>query len=54
MTEPRWYPLCRPRAVENGLKARSSRGAIGESWWSGRFVAGTPCPTAVRLPDVDP
>lgn len=24
--------------VENGLKARSSRGAIGESWWSHRFL----------------
>jgi hypothetical protein len=34
MTEYRWYP----RAVENGLKARSSRGAIGESWWSRRFL----------------
>ncbi len=24
--------------VEGGLKARSSRGAIGESWWSRRFL----------------
>ena len=38
MTESRWYPPSRPRAVENGLKARSSRGAIGESWWSRRFL----------------
>jgi uncharacterized Zn finger protein len=38
MTEGRWYPPSRPRAVENGLKARSSRGAIGESWWSRRFL----------------
>jgi uncharacterized Zn finger protein len=38
MTERRWYPPSRPRAVENGLKARSSRGAIGESWWSRRFL----------------
>lgn len=38
MTENRWYPPSRPRAVENGLKARSGRGAIGESWWSRRFL----------------
>jgi uncharacterized Zn finger protein len=38
MTEHRWYPPSRPRAVENGLKARSSRGAIGASWWSRRFI----------------
>jgi uncharacterized Zn finger protein len=24
--------------VENGLKARSTRGAIGQTWWSGRFI----------------
>lgn len=34
----RWYPPSRPRPVENGLKARTSRGAIGESWWSRRFL----------------
>jgi uncharacterized Zn finger protein len=35
-----WYPPpSRPRPVEGGLKARSRRGAIGESWWSGRFIA---------------
>jgi uncharacterized Zn finger protein len=28
-----------PRRVEGGIKARSSRGAIGESWWSQRFLA---------------
>ena len=34
-----WYPPpARPRAVEGGLKARSKRGAIGETWWSERFV----------------
>ena len=38
MTERRWYPPSQPRAVENGLKARRSRGAIGESWWSRRFL----------------
>jgi uncharacterized Zn finger protein len=32
------YPPSRPRSVENGLKARSARGAIGSSWWSRRFL----------------
>ncbi|OKI77704.1 SWIM zinc finger family protein [Micromonospora sp. CB01531] len=27
-----------PRRVEGGLKARSTRGAIGRSWWSRRFL----------------
>jgi uncharacterized Zn finger protein len=27
-----------PIAVEHGLKARSARGAIGESWWARRFI----------------
>jgi uncharacterized Zn finger protein len=29
----------RPRRVEGGIKARSARGAIGQSWWSKRFLA---------------
>jgi uncharacterized Zn finger protein len=34
-----WYPPpSRPRPVEDGLRARSTRGAIGQTWWSGRFV----------------
>lgn len=33
------FPYGRTRSVEGGLKARSSRGAIGESWWSQRFIA---------------
>lgn len=34
----RWYPPpSRPRAAD-GLKARSKRGAIGETWWSSRFI----------------
>lgn len=34
-----WYPPpSRPRPVEGGLKARSRRGAIGETWWSRRFI----------------
>jgi uncharacterized Zn finger protein len=28
-----------PIAVEGGIKARSKRGAIGEQWWSQRFIA---------------
>jgi uncharacterized Zn finger protein len=34
-----WPPPSRRRRVEGGIKARSRRGKIGESWWSGRFVA---------------
>jgi uncharacterized Zn finger protein len=35
-----WYPPpSRPRPVEGGLKARSTRGAIARSWWSERFIA---------------
>lgn len=34
----RWYPPSRPRAVENGIKASTARGAIGASWWSRRFL----------------
>lgn len=37
----RWFPSepTRPLAVSGGLKARSTRGAIGQTWWSGRFIA---------------
>src|SRR5437763_14995672 len=28
-----------PIRVEGGIKARSARGQIGESWWSRRFLA---------------
>lgn len=28
----------RPRAVDGGLRARSTRGAIARTWWSGRFI----------------
>jgi uncharacterized Zn finger protein len=37
----RWYPSyppSRPRPVPDGVKARSSRGAIGATWWSRRFL----------------
>lgn len=33
---PVWYG--RRRQVEGGLRARSQRGDIGESWWSQRFL----------------
>lgn len=32
------YPAAKPRAVDGGIKARSKRGAISQTWWSGRFV----------------
>ncbi|MDG4789012.1 SWIM zinc finger family protein [Micromonospora sp. WMMD1102] len=28
----------RPRRVDGGLRARTARGAIGQSWWSRRFL----------------
>jgi uncharacterized Zn finger protein len=31
-------PPSKPRAVSGGLVARSARGAIGEQWWSQRFL----------------
>jgi uncharacterized Zn finger protein len=36
-----WYEYepTRPIAVEGGIKAKSKRGAIGEQWWSQRFIA---------------
>ena len=33
-----WYTPSRPIAVEGGIKAKSKRGAIGEQWWSQRFI----------------
>lgn len=34
-----WYaPPSKPRPVDSGLKARSTRGAIALTWWSERFV----------------
>ncbi|MQA60353.1 MAG: hypothetical protein GEU86_02430 [Actinophytocola sp.] len=35
----RFPPPSKPRAVEGGLKARSKRGAIAQTWWSERFIA---------------
>jgi uncharacterized Zn finger protein len=33
------WPPARPRRVEGGIRARSKRGAIGEQWWSRRFIS---------------
>lgn len=34
-----WYPPpSRPRPVDGGLKARSKKGAIAQTWWSERFI----------------
>jgi uncharacterized Zn finger protein len=35
----RLFPPSKPRAVAGGLKARSKRGAIAQTWWSERFIA---------------
>jgi uncharacterized Zn finger protein len=36
----RWeqWPPAKPIRVEGGIKAHSKRGAIGEQWWSRRFI----------------
>jgi uncharacterized Zn finger protein len=38
---PWWedYASSGPISAENGIKAKSKRGAIGEQWWSRRFIA---------------
>lgn len=33
-----YLPPSRPRSVKDGLQAKSKRGAIGETWWSQRFI----------------
>lgn len=34
-----WFPPpAKPRAVDGGIRARSKRGPIGQSWWSARFT----------------
>jgi uncharacterized Zn finger protein len=39
VSRPPWFDgPSRPLPVEGGLKARSTRGAIGQTWWSGRFI----------------
>ena len=34
-----YYPTSTPRRVEGGLKTKSERGAIGETWWSRRWLS---------------
>jgi uncharacterized Zn finger protein len=34
----RFFPTSKPLAVAGGIKARSKRGAIAQTWWSGRFI----------------
>lgn len=34
-----YYRSGKPKAIKNGIKANSKRGAIGEKWWSKRWVA---------------
>ena len=34
-----WYPPTRPRPVADGIRARSKRGSIAQTWWSERFIA---------------
>jgi uncharacterized Zn finger protein len=35
-----WYPPpARPRPVDGGLKARTTRGEFAATWWSERFIA---------------
>ncbi|MGC1122772.1 MAG: SWIM zinc finger family protein [Candidatus Methanofastidiosia archaeon] len=33
-----YYPRTPPRPVKDGIKARSKRGDIGETWWSKRWI----------------
>jgi uncharacterized Zn finger protein len=33
-----YFPRSRPRQVQGGIKARSRKGDIGETWWSKRFI----------------
>jgi uncharacterized Zn finger protein len=39
MTSGNFRDFGKPRKVSGGIKARSTRGTIGESWWSRRFLA---------------
>ncbi|MBN1323202.1 MAG: SWIM zinc finger family protein [Methanotrichaceae archaeon] len=34
-----YYQPAKPKQVKNGIKAKSKRGAIGQKWWSKRWVA---------------
>ncbi|MEA1895665.1 MAG: SWIM zinc finger family protein [Euryarchaeota archaeon] len=34
-----YYKPAKPKAVKNGIKAKSKRGEIGATWWSKRWIA---------------
>ncbi|MFZ2070998.1 MAG: SWIM zinc finger family protein [Halobacteriota archaeon] len=34
-----YYKPAKPKEVKNGIKAKSKRGAIGETWWSKRWIS---------------
>ena len=34
-----YYKPAKPKEVKNGIKTKSKRGAIGETWWSERWIA---------------
>ncbi|NAS88232.1 hypothetical protein C4E24_00595 [ANME-1 cluster archaeon AG-394-G21] len=34
-----YYKPAKPKEVKEGIKAKSKRGAIGETWWSKRWIA---------------
>jgi uncharacterized Zn finger protein len=33
------YPRSKPKAVRGGIKAQTTRGAFGQSWWAKRWIA---------------
>jgi uncharacterized Zn finger protein len=34
-----YYPKAKPRRPASGIKAQSTRGAFGKSWWASRWIA---------------
>jgi uncharacterized Zn finger protein len=34
-----YYPKSRPRAVEGGIKAQTTAGGFGKSWWAKRWIS---------------
>jgi len=34
-----YYPTAKPIEVKNGIKTKKKRGAIGETWWSKRWIS---------------
>jgi uncharacterized Zn finger protein len=39
VSRPRFFAPSKPLPVDGGLRARSKRGAIAQTWWSERFIA---------------